>query len=394
MALKSAVIVSAVRTPLGSFGGSLAGMTAPQLGSVAIRAALERAGVAGGDVDECFMGNVLQAGQGQAPARQAALGAGLSNKVPCTTVNKVCASGMKAAMFAAQSVMLGHQKCIVAGGFESMSNVPYYLPKQRQGLRMGHGEVVDGLIYDGLWDPYDNHHMGNAGEHCARTRSISREDQDEFAVSSYHRASEAHAKGYFKDEIVPVSIPQRRGDPKVVSADEEVDKFNESKFRALRPAFQKDGTITAGNASKINDGAAALVVMAEDEALARGLNPVARIVSFADAAMAPIDFTIAPASAVQRALARANLSVKDISFWETNEAFSVVALANSQILGISNDIVNVHGGAVALGHPIGCSGARIITTLINVLRTHGGQYGVASICNGGGGASAIVIEKM
>ena len=338
------------------------------------------------------MGNVLQANNGQAPARQATLGAGLPNTVPCTTVNKVCASGMKSIMLAAQSIALGDNDIVVAGGMESMSNAPYYLDSARWGQRLGHGNVTDAIIRDGLWDPYKNYHMGNAGELCASEHKYSREDQDAYAAESYRRTAKAYENGCFKDELVPVEIPQRKGDPVLVSEDEEWRKVDFNKLPTLRPAFDKEGTITAANASKINDGAAAVVLMSKERAEAMGIKPMARIRSYADAAQAPEWFTTTPALAMPKALVKAGLSVADIDAWEINEAFSVVALVNRDMLGIPAEKLNVYGGAVALGHPIGCSGARIIITLLSVLKQQGGKLGCAGICNGGGGASAMVVE--
>jgi acetyl-CoA C-acetyltransferase len=338
------------------------------------------------------MGNVLQANQGQAPARQAALGAGLGTDVVCTTVNKVCASGLKATMLAASSILLGHQKLVVSGGFESMSNVPYYLP--RGGFKYGHGELPDGIIKDGLWDVYNNFHMGNCGEDCAKKYKITREEQDQFAIESYKRAAEAYKNGAFKAEIVPVSVPQKKGDPIVVAEDEEYKKVQFDKISGLKPAFQKDGTITAANASKINDGAAALVLASGEAIKEFKLKPLARILSFADAENPPIEFTTAPAKAIPIALKRANLQTKDIDFWEINEAFSVVSLINNKLLNLDAKKVDVNGGAVALGHPIGASGARLLVTLLYTLQAKNARYGAAGICNGGGGASAMVIERL
>jgi len=392
--LRRVVVVSAARTPLGSLAGSLSSLKAPELGSIAIQAAIARAGIKNEDVGECVMGLVCQAGVGQAPARQAALKAGLPVTTVCTTINKVCASGMKSIILGAQSIMLGHHDCVVAGGFESMSNTPHLIPNARSGLRLGNGALIDCLLYDGLRDPFDDKLMGNITEVCAKKLSISRQEQDEYALNSYRRAKAAHEAGHFKDEICPVSIPNKKGPPKVISDDEEYHKIDEAKFRALSPAFEKDGTITAGNASKISDGASAVVIMAEDVAKAKGLQPIARIVGFGDAELAPVDFPIAPANATKVALKNAGLTIDDISYFEINEAFSLVPIANGKILGIPLEKINVHGGAVALGHPIGCSGARIVTTLANILRLKNGKFGLASICNGGGGASAIVIERL
>lgn len=385
-------IVSAVRTPIGSFGGSLASLPVVSLGATAIKAAITRAGIAPADIEEVFMGNVLTANVGQAPARQAALAAGIPNSVPCTTVNKVCASGMKSIMLAAQSIMNGDTDVVVAGGMESMSNTPYYLAKDRWGLRLGHGQVTDGIIRDGLWDPYQDFHMGNAGELCAREKNISREDQDNYAIASYKRAAEAYRQSWFDDEIIPVEIPQRKGDPIIVSEDEEYKKVNFDKIPLLRPAFDKAGTITAANASKINDGAAALVLMSKAKAEAMGIKPIAKISGFADAAQAPEWFTTTPAKAIPKALQKAGKKIEEVDAFEINEAFSVVSICNTRDLDLDPEKVNVFGGAVSLGHPIGCSGARIIVTLLSVLKHREGKTGCAGICNGGGGASAMVVE--
>lgn len=389
---KEVFIVSTARTPIGSFNGALASVPATTLGATVIRAALERAGVGVDQVQELYMGNVISANIGQAPATQASLYAGLPNTVPATTVNKVCASGMKAIMLGAQSILLGDNDVVVAGGMESMSNIPYYLDKARNGYRLGHGSVIDGILRDGLWDPYSDFHMGNAGEICAKEYNITREDQDNFAKQSYERAAAAYKNGYFENEIVPVGVGGKT--PVVVNTDEEYTKVNFEKMATLKPAFQKDGTITAANASKINDGAAAVVLVSGEKLKELGLKPVARIVSFADASQAPEWFTTTPVIAVSRALAKAGLTMQDMDFTEINEAFSCVALANERDLGVKPGTLNVWGGAVALGHPIGCSGARIVVTLSSILQRLGGRYGVAGICNGGGGASAMVIEKM
>lgn len=389
--MKEVVIVSAVRTPMGSFMGSLSGMSATKLGSIAIKGAVERAGVDPSAVQEVFMGNVLQAGVGQAPARQAALGAGLSVDVPCTTVNKVCASGMKAIMLGAQSIMAGINDIVVAGGMESMSQTPHYV-SMRNGQKYGNGKMMDGIINDGLMDVYTNQLMGNCAELCAKEHGFSREDQDKFAIESYERSAKAWENGWFKDEIVPVEIPQRKGDPIVFAEDEEYKNVKFEKIPQLRTVFDKEGTITAANASTINDGASALVIMSAEKAAELGLTPIAKIRSFGDAAQSSEWFTTAPSKAIPVALDRAGLSVDDVDFWELNEAFSVVSLANVKLLGLDPDKVDVHGGAVSLGHPLGNSGSRIIVTLINVLRQHGGKIGGAGICNGGGGASAMIVE--
>ncbi|MCE2741524.1 MAG: acetyl-CoA C-acyltransferase [Sphingobacteriales bacterium] len=392
--MKTVYIVSAVRTPIGAFNGALASLTAPQLGSIAIKGALEKAGVAPEMVQEVYMGNVLSAGLGQAPATQAMLGAGIPNMVPSTTVNKVCASGSKAIMLAAQSIMMGINDVVVAGGMESMSNIPYYLDKARNGYRLGHGTIIDGMVKDGLWDVYKDFHMGNAAEICAKEYKITREDQDAFAIESYTRAQNAYAKNAFADEIIPVSVPVRGKDPIVVSVDEEYTKVNFDKMKTLKPAFEKEGTITAANASKLNDGASALVLVSEEKVKELGLKPLAKIIGFADAAQAPEWFTTAPALAVPKALKMAGVNATDVDYYELNEAFSVVGIANTQILGLDANKVNPRGGAVALGHPLGSSGSRIVVTLVHELLQEGKKIGVTGICNGGGGASAIVIEAV
>lgn len=392
--MKEVVIVSAVRTPIGSFGGSLSEFSATQLGSIAIKGALERAGIPGSEVNEVFMGNVISANLGQAPARQAALGAGLGHHVPCTTINKVCASGMKAVMFGAQSIMLGQNEVVVAGGMESMTNIPYYIPKARYGYKYGHGQLIDGLLQDGLWEVYNGFPMGNCADNTAREMKISREEQDSYAITSYNRAAESTSAGAFRGEIIPVQIPQRKGDPILMTEDEEFRNVNFDKIPSLRPVFDKNGTVTAANASTINDGAAALVLMSAEKAKALGLKPLAKIIGFGDAAQDPLWFTTAPSLAIPKAMKMAGVEKKDVDFYEINEAFAAVAIANNRLLGLDPETVNVFGGAVALGHPLGCSGARIITTLTSVLQQKVGTVGVAGICNGGGGASAIVIEKV
>ena len=392
--MKKVYIVSAVRTPLGSFGGSLSSFTAPQLGSIAIKGALEKAKVDSKNIDEVYFGNVCQANVGQAPARQAALGAGIGNNVPCTTVNKVCSSGMKSVMFAAQSVMLGHADILVAGGMESMSNIPYYLPKARWGYKFGGGELVDGLQKDGLVDAYNHLAMGTSADATAVKYDITREQQDAFAIQSYTRAAAATEAGRFKDEIIHVNVPQRRGDDLIITEDEEYKKVRFEKIPSLRPAFGKEGTATAANSSTINDGASAIIVASEDAVQKFGLTPIAEILGFADAAHEPEWFTTAPTLAAPKALKRAGLTKDDVDFFEVNEAFSVVTLAFNKELGISEDRVNVNGGAVSLGHPLGASGARILTTLNHVLHQNVGEIGCATLCNGGGGASAIVIKKV
>ncbi|TCD01481.1 acetyl-CoA C-acyltransferase [Pedobacter psychroterrae] len=391
--MKEVVIVSAIRTPIGSFGGSLSGFSATQLGAVAIRGAVEKAGIKPADVQEVYMGNVLSANIGQAPATQAAKFAGLPD-VPATTINKVCASGTKAIMLAAQSIALGENEIVVAGGMESMSNVPYYLDKARTGYRLGHGQLTDGLLKDGLWDVYNDYHMGSAAELCAQECGISREDQDAFAISSYKRAQTAQTNGKFDSEIVPVEIKDRKGNITVVDKDEEPFAVKFDKIPGLNPVFKKDGTVTAANASTLNDGAAALVLMSADKAKELGLKPLAKILAYADAQQAPEWFTTAPSKAIPLALHRAGKIINDVDFFEINEAFSVVSLANNKELGLSEDNVNVNGGAVALGHPLGASGARIVVTLLSVLTQNKGKIGVAGICNGGGGASALVIENL
>lgn len=392
--MKNAVIVAAKRTPLGAFGGSFSSFSAPELGAAVISELVKTAGIKPDDVQEVVMGNVLTAGIGQAPARQAALKAGMSEKTPSTTVNKVCASGTKAIMIAADQIALGQNDIMVAGGMESMSNVPYYLPKHRFGAKLGHSNVEDGILKDGLWDVYNDFHMGNAGEICAKECNISREDQDKFAITSYKRAIEATEKGYFKDEIVKMKVKDRKGNVTEVEQDEELGRVNFDKIPQLRPVFDKEGTITAANASSINDGAAAVLMMSEEKAKELGLKPLAKVVSHGSAAKAPEWFTTAPADAIPIALKRAGLSKDDIDLFEINEAFSVVSLANNQILELDPEKVNIHGGAVSIGHPIGCSGARIIVTLLHALKRTGGKYGCAGICNGGGGASALVVEML
>ena len=392
--MKEVYIVSAKRTPMGSFGGVLSSLSATELGSIAIKGALEAAKVPASEVEEVFMGNVCSANLGQAPARQAALKAGIGNNVPCTTVNKVCASGTKAIMLAAQSIMTGQNDLIVAGGMESMSNIPYYMPNARYGYKYGHGQLVDGLMKDGLTDVYNECAMGVCADNTASKYNISREEQDEFAINSYKKSAESTEKGIFKNEIVPVEIPQRKGEPLLVTEDEEFKKVKFEKIPSLRPVFSKEGTVTAANASTINDGAAALVIASKEKVEALGLKPLARIVSFADAAQEPEWFTTAPTLAAPKALEKAGLSFSDVDFFEVNEAFSVVTIAFYKQLGIPAEKVNVFGGAVSLGHPLGASGARIVTTLNNVLQQKKGRYGLAAICNGGGGASALLIERV
>lgn len=390
--MQEVYIVSAVRTPIGSFNGSLASVSATQLGAAAIKGALSKAGIAPELVQEVFMGNVLAGNLGQAPATQASIFAGIPNTVPATVINKVCASGSKAIMEGALSIMAGINHVVVAGGMESMSNVPYYLDKARTGYKLGHGTLTDGLVKDGLWDVYNNFHMGSAAELCAREMNISREAQDDFAIQSYTWAAAAHEAKKYDAEIVPVEIPQRGKDSIWVTADEEYTKVNFDKVRTLKPVFEKDGTVTAANASTLNDGASALVLMSGDKVKELGLKPLAKILGFADAAQAPEWFTTAPALAVPIALKRAGIDIKDVDFFELNEAFSVVGIANTQLLNIDPKKVNIYGGAVAIGHPLGSSGSRIVTTLVHILQQEKGKIGVTGICNGGGGASAIVIE--
>lgn len=390
---KKVVIVSAVRTPIGSFMGSLSTVPATKLGAIAIKGALDKINLDPNLVDEVLMGNVVQAGNGQAPARQAALFAGLPNTVACTTVNKVCASGMKAVMQGAQAIMAGDAEIVVAGGMENMSLIPHYV-QLRSGVKFGPTTMVDGMQKDGLTDAYDNNAMGVSADLCASEYKITREEQDAFAMQSYERSAKAWNAGKFNNEIVPVEIPQRRGEPIIFSKDEEYTNVKLDKIPALNAVFTKDGTVTAANASTINDGAAALVLMSEEKANAMGLKPLAYIKSYADAAQEPKWFTTSPAKALPKALDKAGLSVADVDFFEFNEAFAVVGLANAKILGLDNEKVNANGGAVSLGHPLGCSGARIIVTLINVLEQNNAKVGAAAICNGGGGASAIVIERI
>lgn len=391
--MKDIYIISAVRTPIGSFGGALSTVSATQLGATAIKGALEKAGIDSKLVDEVFMGNVLQANLGQAPARQAALFAGLGNNVPCTTVNKVCASGMKAISLAAQSIATGDNQIVVAGGMENMSLVPHYY-HARSATKLGDVKMIDGMVKDGLTDVYNQVHMGVCAEKCAKEKNISREEQDKFTVDSYKRSAAAWAAGKFKDEVVSVSVPQRKGDPIVVNEDEEYKNVNLDRIPTLAPVFDKAGTVTAANASTLNDGASALILASAEAVQKYNLKPVAKIRAYADAAQAPEWFTTAPSLALPKALAKAGLKTADIDFWELNQAFAVVGLANMKELGLDPAKVDVNGGAVALGHPLGNSGARIIVTLINVLKQNGGKLGAAAICNGGGGASAMVIENV
>jgi acetyl-CoA C-acetyltransferase len=391
--MKEVVIVAATRTPIGSFGGSLAAISATQLGAAVIKSAVEKAGLQPNQIQEVYMGNVMSANVGQAPATQAAIFAGLPY-LPATTVNKVCASGMKAIMLAAQSIAIGQNDIVVAGGMESMSNVPYYLDKARNGYRLGNGQIIDGLVKDGLWDVYNDSHMGSAAELCATDCNITREEQDAYAILSYHRAQKAQEDGKFKDEITPVGLKDKKGDITMFTEDEEPQTVKFDKIPSLKPVFKKDGTVTAANASTLNDGSAAVVLMSREKAEELGIKPLAKIISHADAQQAPEWFTTAPSKAIPLARYRAGLQVADIDLFEINEAFSVVSIANNQLLGLDPEKVNVNGGAVSLGHPLGASGARIIVTLLHVLKQNDGKYGAAGICNGGGGASAMVIENL
>lgn len=390
--MKEVYIVSAVRTPMGSFNGSLSSVPATKLGAAAIKGALAKGNVKAEWIEEVFMGNVLQAGEGQAPARQAAIYGGIGQNVPCTTVNKVCASGMKAVMLATQSILAGDNDVVLAGGMENMSQVPHYIKNSRNGFKLGDFKAQDGLVLDGLQDVYNNFHMGVAADLCATECNISREEQDEFAIESYKRSAAAWEAGKFNDEVVPVEVPQRRGEPVLVTEDEEYKNVRFEKIPSLRPVFSKDGTVTAANASTLNDGASALILMSGEKVKELGVTPIAKMVSYADAAHEPEKFTTAPAKALPIALKKAGLENSDIDFWELNEAFSVVGLANIQKLGLDASKVDVNGGAVSLGHPLGSSGSRILVTLINVLKQNGGKRGAAGICNGGGGASAVVLE--
>jgi acetyl-CoA C-acetyltransferase len=392
--MTDAVILSGVRTPIGAFLGSLSSLTAPQLGACTIREAVRRAGIEPGDVDEVVLGCVLTGAMGQAPARQAALYGGLPNSIPCMTINKVCGSGMKAVMLAVQSIRLNEARIVVAGGMESMSNAPYVMDKARTGLRMGHGSVLDTMIHDGLWDPYNNVHMGNCGDLCARECNYTRAQIDEYSAESYRRALAAQQEGRFKEEIVPVAVPQRKGEPLLVAQDEEPGRGNPAKLGSLRPAFSKEGVTTAGNASSIDDGAAALVIASLAEADKRHLAPLGRVVAYSTYAQDPQWFTTAPVFAVQKLLSAANLRVEDVDLFEVNEAFAVVAMVTADKVGIPRDKLNVNGGAVALGHPIGMTGARIIITAVHELRRRGGKYAIASLCIGGGEATAILIEAL
>ncbi len=391
--LKEVVIASACRTPIGSFQGTLSSLPGPKLGSIAIKEAISRAGISAENVSEVIMGEVLPAGVGQAPARQAALGAGIPNSKPCLTINKVCGSGLKAVMLAAQAIMVGDAEVVVAGGMESMSNAPYLLPKARTGYRLGNGELIDSMIKDGLWDVYNDYHMGMAAELCADECQIPRDQQDEFSINSYKRALDAQKNGWFKEEIVAVEIRQRKGDPVLITEDEEPKRANFEKMKTLRPVFKKDGTVTAANASSINDGAAACVIMSAEKAGQLGVSPLAKIVAQASAARAPEWFTTAPIDAIKAILKKTNFTLDDIELFEINEAFAVVNLAAQKELGIDLERMNVHGGAVALGHPIGASGARILTTLLYAMKRLGKKRGLATLCIGGGEASAVIVER-
>lgn len=391
--MKEVVIVSVARTPIGSFLGSLANISATKLGSIAIKGALDKINLDPNLVDEVFMGNVVSAGLGQAPAKQAAIFAGIPNTVPCTTVNKVCASGMKAIMFAVQAIKSGDAEIVIAGGMENMSRIPHYM-EGRKATKLGNINIADGLLVDGLTDVYDQQHMGTCGDLCATEYGFSREDQDTFAINSYNRSAKAWAKGNFKNEVVPVEIPQRKGEPVIFSEDEEYKNVQIEKIPTLRPVFSKDGTVTAANASTLNDGAAALVIMSAEKAKALNLKPIAKIIGYADASHEPKWFTTAPAKALPKALEKAGISQNEVEFFELNEAFSVVGLANIKLLGLDAEKVNINGGAVSLGHPLGMSGARIVIALTSILEQNNAKYGAAAICNGGGGASAIVIERI
>ena len=390
--MKEVVIVSAVRTPMGSFGGKLSSISATKLGAIAIKGAIEKSGINPDLVNEVFMGNVLQANLGQAPARQAAIFAGLSDQIPCTTINKVCSSGMKSIMLGAQSIMCGDNEVVVVGGMENMSAVPHYFDKGRNGQKLGDMKLIDGLVKDGLTDVYNKVHMGNCAEICAKEMNFSRKQQDEFAIESYNRSTKAWNEGKFNEEIVSVNVPQRRGEDLIISEDEEFRNVKLDKIPNLRPVFDKEGTVTAANASTLNDGAAALILMSSEKAKELGVKVLAKIKSYADAAHQAEWFTTAPAKALPIAIQKAKLDINDVDFFELNEAFSVVGLANIEKLSLDKNKVNVNGGAVSLGHPLGCSGARIVVTLLNVLKQNNGKIGAAGICNGGGGASAIVIE--
>lgn len=392
--MKKVFIVSAIRTPLGRFSGELSSLSATKLGSIALEEAVKRTGINSSEIQEVFMGNVLSANLGQAPARQAAIFGGLKPEVICTTINKVCASGMKAIMLGAESIMLGNNDVVVAGGMESMSNAPYYLAKARKGYRYGHAELIDGLIKDGLCDVFNNFEMGNAAELCAREYNISRQEQDAFAIESYRRAAKANEEGWAKNEIIPIEIPRKGKVSLIISEDEQYKKADFDKMPRLKPVFQKGGTVTAANSSPLSDGASALVLMSEEKMKALGIKPLVRILSFADAAQAPEWFTTSPSIVIPKAISKAGIKIDDVDYFEINEAFAVVSIVNNRLLKLDPEKVDIFGGAVSLGHPLGASGARIVTTLINVLNQKNGKLGVAGICNGGGGASAIVLERV
>jgi acetyl-CoA C-acetyltransferase len=391
--MEEVYIVSTARTPIGRFGGMLSGFSAIELGAMAIEGALKKADIGAEQIQEVYIGNVISANLGQAPARQTALKAGIDQNTPCTLINKVCASGMKSIMIGAQSIMLGMNDVVLAGGMESMSNIPYYVPKARFGYKYGNAELIDGLQKDGLWEPYHQFAMGNCADNTAKEMDISREAQDGFAIDSYKRAAEATKSGFLKKEIIPVEIPQRKGDPLIMDEDEEINAVNFEKIPHLKPVFSKEGTVTAANASTINDGASMVILASKKAVKKHNLKPIAKILGFADAAQEPLWFTTAPSLAIPRALKIAGIDQKDVDYYEINEAFSVVVLANNKLLDLNPEKVNIHGGAVSIGHPIGCSGARITGTLANTLLEQDGTIGVAAICNGGGGASAIVLEK-
>jgi acetyl-CoA C-acetyltransferase len=392
--MKNVVITSYSRTPIGSFGGTLSSISATKLGAHAIKSALNKINLDPNLVEELYMGNVISAGLGQAPAKQCAIYAGLGSNIPCTTINKVCSSGMKSIMIAAQSIKSGDAEIIVAGGMESMSNIPFYMPKARNGYKFGHGKIFDGLVLDGLTDVYSENVMGVCGELCAEKMHISRDEQDDFAIESYRRSKQAWENDSFKNEVSPIDIPQRKGDSITMKEDEEFKNVKLEKIKKLRTVFKKNGTITAGNASTLNDGAAALVLMSEEKAIELNIKPLAKIISFSDASQEPEWFTTSPSKAIPLALKKANLKINDIDYWELNEAFAVVGIANTKELKLNPEKVNIYGGAVSLGHPLGCSGTRIITTLLSVLHNNNAKFGGAGICNGGGGASAMIIEKL
>ncbi|MAQ31886.1 MAG: acetyl-CoA C-acyltransferase [Flavobacteriales bacterium] len=391
--MKEVVIVSYARTPIGSFGGALSSVSATQLGSIAIKGAIDKININTDQIDEVYMGNVISSGLGQAPAKQAAINAGISQNTPCTTINKVCSSGMKAIMIAAQSITIGDNDIVVAGGMENMSSIPFYLNDIRNGKKLGHSKIQDGLLVDGLTDVYDNVHMGVCAEICADEMNISREDQDDFALKSYEKSAKAWKNGFFKNEVVEVKIETRKGD-KIINEDEEFNNINIDKFKKLRAVFKKEGTVTAGNASTINDGAACIILMSKEKAEELAIKPIAKIISYADASQEPKWFTTTPTKALENVIKKAKLEKNDIDYWELNEAFSVVGIANIKKLNINPEKVNVNGGAVSLGHPLGCSGARILVTLINTLESRNAKIGAAGICNGGGGASAMIIENL